>query len=157
MRQLRMKKLWQHRGNRNVHEILYSYSMYKAFIWSHDHHYGQCELLYLATNVYSTKKKKNGNTCTCAAPSSMRVYIVTKVISFSFFSLHWTVFIHQNKNTLQANFASVQYMSVAWLQLFNNGASYNTTHTTWQRRRGLEGTLWLYHLQQVYDNHKAMW
>lgn len=33
--------------------------MYKAFIWSHDHdHYGQCKFLYLATNVYSTKKKK---------------------------------------------------------------------------------------------------
>lgn len=95
-----------------MHEILYSFSMYKAFIWSHDHdHYGQCKFLYLATNVYSTKKKIN--TCTCAAPSSMRVYIVTKVISFFFFFTALNCVHTSNKTTLQANFASVQYMSVA--------------------------------------------
>lgn len=35
--------------------------------------------------MYTAPKKKK-NMCTCAAPSSMRVYIVTKVISFSFFT-----------------------------------------------------------------------
>lgn len=56
--------------------------------WSHDHHHcGRCKVLYLATNVCSTKKKKKKMLCACAALSSMCVYIVTKQsFHFSFHS-----------------------------------------------------------------------
>lgn len=58
---------------------------------------------------------QENNTCTCAAPPSMCVHIVTKVTSFSAFflsSLHWTVFIHQNK--ILCKRTSLLYSAWVW-------------------------------------------
>lgn len=77
---------WKDQGNRNVHETLYSFSMYKQLVpwpsslWS-------VQSFVLGNKCVQHQKKKKKMLCACAALSSMCVYIVTKQsFHFSFHS-----------------------------------------------------------------------
>lgn len=77
---------WKDQGNGNVHETLYSFSMYKQLVpwpsslWS-------VQSFVLGNKCVQHQKKKKKMLCACAALSSMCVYIVTKQsFHFSFHS-----------------------------------------------------------------------
>lgn len=121
--------------------------------WSHDHHHcGRCKVLYLATNVCSTKKKKENVVCMRSSIFHVCLYCNKTVISF-FFSLRWNVFIHQNK--ILCKRMSLLYRAWVWLDYSCITALAITQHTWHGNREASSKAHNGCHLQQGYNNHKA--